>query len=331
MINMDLEINWLSDDGVNLPMINDVPRNLFYDKILSGTVQNKRCCDIGFGTGLLSLLALKHGAKSITAYEKDPTRFELGQRIIKHLGLQDRIELKNCLAKTVDIEKLDCDVVFHEIIHQGLWGEGVWWVRPSMPGKEYAPGNYFFEMYATEISDSTVDGFLNGDPDASYFNPGIEIDPGFIDLINSFIVHDDSRKLKPMLGDNQLKKLEWNKIHKDWSWDPRQVFKTYPKQLLCKYVVDYNESKSTFTDSNGTRVLDLNSSYFTEMIIDTTEWSSTNMMLEFRFGLQHGEERLYLDDCRGWGSEVPWIFIKPKQNLSFTQNFRSGEIRLVKK
>lgn len=71
MIINNMKINWLSDDGVNLLMINDVPRNAFYSKILSKNVQGKKCCDVGFGTGMLSILALKHGATSIIAYEKD--------------------------------------------------------------------------------------------------------------------------------------------------------------------------------------------------------------------------------------------------------------------
>jgi hypothetical protein len=45
------------------------------------------------------------------------------------------------------------------------------------------------------------------------------------------------------------------------------------------------------------------------------------MFLETRFGLQHNNHRLYLNACRNWGEEVPWIFAKPKSNLIFTQNF----------
>jgi len=318
------KINWLLDDGVNLPMINDVPRNVFYDKILSKTVGNKKCCDVGFSTGLLSLLALKHGAVSIIAFEANANRFELGQQIIEHLKLADRIELRNCRATNNDIEQTGCDIVFHEIIHQGLWGEGLWYIKPSKVGIEYVPGNYFFEMYITEISDSTVDGFVNGDHSKDYFNPGIKIDREFIDLINNFIVNDDSRNIQVVDRQDQLQKLNWNNIHKDWSWNPGTVFRSYPKQLACKYEVDYNKRKSTFIDSNGIREIDLDSCNSCEMIIDTKSWQDTNIMLEFRFGLQHGQDRLYLDDCRGWGSEVPWIYSKPKKDLLFVQDFQGN-------
>jgi hypothetical protein len=327
-----MNVDWLNDDGVNLPMINDVVRNVFYDKILSSSVKGKKCCEVGFGTGLLSLLALKHGATRIIAYEKDPGRFELGQEIIKQLKLTDRIELRNELANTENIETTGCDVVFHEIIHQALWAEGLWLIKPLRSGMEYVPGTYFFEMYATEISDTTVDGFQNGDETLEYFNPGIDIDTNFINLINNFITHNDSKKLKPIIDDDQLILPDWNKIHKDWSWNPGHVFRSYPKQLLCKYTVDYNARKMTFVDSNGTREADLDSNSLCQMMIDTSAWRNLNLMLEPRFGLQHNHERLYIDDCRNWGAEIPRIFIKPTSNLLFTQNFdgTNGTFRLSK-
>jgi hypothetical protein len=179
-------------------------------------------------------------------------------------------------------------------------------------------------MYATEISDSTVDGFLNGDQTVEYFNPGIDIDTAFIDLINNFITHDDAKKLKPIAGDNQLIRLDWNKIHKDWSWDPGHVFSSHPKHVLCKYTVDYNARKLIFIDSDGTQEADLDSNSLCQMIVDTSAWQNKNLLIESRFGLQYKQHRLYIDDCRNWGAEIPWIFIKPKSNLQFSQNFNGN-------
>lgn len=317
-------MNWLDDDGINLPMINDVPRNLFYDRILSKNVKGKKCCDIGFGTGLLSILALKHGATSIIAYEQDPDRFELGKKVIAHLGLTNRIELKNQIASYTDIENSDCDVIFHEIVHQGIWGEGLWYIKPSKFGiKKYIPGNYFFELYATEIDDATVDGFLNSDNGIEHFNPGVETRIDFVDLINSFIFKNNSKKIQILTDDDRLIKLDWNKIHKDWSWNPGYVFKNYPKQLLCKYNIDYNTNKHIIVDSKGSNHIDLDITNICEMIIDTSKWRETNMLLELRFGLEHDRDRLYLDECRSWGAEVPWLFVKPKSSLIFVQDFKN--------
>jgi predicted RNA methylase len=87
-------VDFENHDGVYLSMLNDVARNQFYDQILT-EVYDQHCVEIGFGTGLLSMLALKHGARSIVAYESDPDRYRLGCEVIKLLGLQDRITLIN--------------------------------------------------------------------------------------------------------------------------------------------------------------------------------------------------------------------------------------------
>jgi hypothetical protein len=322
------KLNWLSDDGINLSMINDIPRNTFYDKILSHNVKNKKCCDIGFGTGLLSLLALKHGAESVIAYEKDPARFELGQWVIKNLGLSNVIDLRNDLANSQHIVDDQCQVVFHEIIHQGLWGEGVWWIRPETSGITYLPGSLFFELHAVEISDSAVSGMLNGASEVDYFNPGVDIDTEFVNLINQVIL-GESKEITAGDFKDHLVKTSWNSINKYWNCSPLKVFEQHHRQLLAGYTVDYNSCTTTFYDSHGTRTTDLTDPSC-QLLIDTTAWKSKNMLLELRFGLRHEHECLYLDACRGWGEDSPWLFVKPQSDLIFTQNFSKPAFQLKK-
>jgi hypothetical protein len=120
-------IDWELDNGVFLPMIFDVPRNQFYDNVLRDKVQGRECIDVGFGTGLLSLLALKHGATHITAYEFTYERFQLGLHIIKSLGLTDKITLLNERFSDSTYAKFQDQnpVVFHEVIDYNIWKEGV--------------------------------------------------------------------------------------------------------------------------------------------------------------------------------------------------------------
>lgn len=325
---VDLNLNWLRDDGINLPMINDVPRNTFYDKILSENVHDKQCCDVGFGTGLLSLLAIKHGAKHVIAYEKDPSRFHLGQTIIDRLDLKDKIDLRNSVANSSLISQDHCDVVFHEIIHQTLWAEGVWSIRPLIPGTTYLPGTLFFELYGQEISDSTVQGLLYGG-DIDHFNPGVDIDHRFINLINQWILQDQSRKIDELALQDTLFRLDWNQIHKDWSWNPGIVFQQGQKKLLASYHVDYNLLGEIFFDSDGTRHTDLSCDQC-KLTIDTKNWQHKNILLQPRFGLKHNQDILYLDSCRNWGAEVPWVFIKPKSNLIFSHQFSGYNFNLQK-
>ena len=316
-------LNWITDDGINLAMINDVVRNSFYNKILANTVENKHCCDVGFGTGLLSILALMHGAKSVIAYEKNQDRFELGQLLIDRLKLSNKITLINSLATSEHIQSDNCDVIFHEIVHQALWGEGLWYIRPKIASSSYVPGNYFLEIYANEISDSIVDGFINSDYTLDYFNPGIPMPPEFINLVNNVMLGNSVRDLKPVDLKNYLVRTNWNQIHKYWSANPMHVFSKYTKSLVASYDVDYNSRQTLLQDSLGNRTLDFDTN-IVKLSIDSKEWKNKNIMFEVKFGLRHGQEKLYLDHCRGWGQEAPWLFIKPESNLEFRQNFSNG-------
>jgi hypothetical protein len=105
-------------------MLTDKKRNQFYDTVFKEIVPNKNCIDVGFGTGILSLLALKHGAKFIRAYESNVERYELGLYIINKLGLADKIELVNQSFSSSCITSTD-ELIFHEIIGAVLYSEGL--------------------------------------------------------------------------------------------------------------------------------------------------------------------------------------------------------------
>ena len=60
-------MDWLSDDGIFMPMINDTGRNIFYKACIDSVAKDKVICDIGAGTGLLSMLAIQAGAKKVIA------------------------------------------------------------------------------------------------------------------------------------------------------------------------------------------------------------------------------------------------------------------------
>jgi hypothetical protein len=85
-------------------------------------------------------------------------------------------------------------------------------------------------------------------------------------------------------------------------------------------------------DSNGTQETELDADSLCQLMVDTSPWQDQNLMLELRFGLEYKQERLYIDDCRNWGAEIPWIFIRPTSNLLFTQKFHgyNGPFQLTK-
>jgi predicted RNA methylase len=53
------EFDWFKQNGIYMPMINDTGRNIYYKQAIEEAVPGKIVCDIGTGTGLLSILAAK--------------------------------------------------------------------------------------------------------------------------------------------------------------------------------------------------------------------------------------------------------------------------------
>ena len=116
---------WMNMKGGNYKkMIFDKPRNQWYWELLKQS-KNKVCVDVGFGTGILTLIALHHGAKHVYAYEKDPSAFELGKYIIEELGFSDRVTFVNENYTSKDHRHLDIELIFHEIIGRNIWKEGI--------------------------------------------------------------------------------------------------------------------------------------------------------------------------------------------------------------
>lgn len=111
-------------------MIYDVPRNQFYFDLLK-QCKNKICVDVGFGTGLLTIIALHHGAKHVYAYEMESTSFEFGKQIIENMGLSDRVTLINDRYSSFTSE----EIVFSEIIGRSIWNEGIKAVQRQAKGK----------------------------------------------------------------------------------------------------------------------------------------------------------------------------------------------------
>lgn len=178
-------LNWERDQGIQLIMINGVQppgRNQFYDQILKHNVKDRRCLEIGFGTGILSMLALKHGAEHIEAWEQDFNRYQLGCHIIQQLDLESKITLN--FGQYDKQQYTDRDrVIFHEIIGPNVWNEGLWYALP-WHADLVLPGviNVELEVIALDINTYKT-AFLTTRP----FQPGVELDKKFINLVQELI------------------------------------------------------------------------------------------------------------------------------------------------
>ena len=179
------QIQWQHDLGVELRMMNNqlpLGRNTWYQQVLQSTVKDRRCVEIGFGAGLLSIMAVAAGAQHITAWEQDHNRYRLGQHIIQQLDLKDRITLKQ--GKYTAQQTPDPDVVvFHEIIGPNIWQEGM---RDSLPlgTNLIVPGEYIMKFEILAVPDKQYyQSFFS----TRTFDPGIDIDNKYITLVQDLI------------------------------------------------------------------------------------------------------------------------------------------------
>lgn len=296
------EINWITHDGVNRGMINDFVRNQFYDRIISRYVAGQDCVDIGFGTGLLSMMALKHGARHIRAYESDYTRYQLGQSIINDLKLNDRIELVNERFSRGHNQRA---VTFTETVSGDIWGEGLWETLPDDPEQRFLPGTYFVEMWAITVPERFAYGLYQTDQQLECFNPGVDVNQDFVNLINRYQNIDVS-------GPDSLPQgIVYFSRQQDtvWGWIP------YMRAIQAgKIVAQYQTARHI-----------PNTTHF-EMEIDTSEWKNQHVLIVPRAGMKQDQDKLYLDTGHWGPTENPVLLVRPTQNIIVKHNVKNGRI-----
>ena len=77
-------MDWFKDDGIFLPMINDWGRNRAYKSWIDSCVKDKVVCDIGAGTGFLSVLAAQAGAKKVITPSNSSKQFRNWLNLVEH-------------------------------------------------------------------------------------------------------------------------------------------------------------------------------------------------------------------------------------------------------
>lgn len=280
-----------------LPMINDVIRNTFYKNILEN-VKNKRCLEIGFGSGILSILALEQGAKTIIAYEEDIETYELGTKVINSLNLQDRIELINERFNADKIHRHDVDCIFTETINHTLFGESM---LDSVNGilPEILPNNYFLEVYAIPVNNNYAKRLLS--KDSTVCNPGLAIDERFSKTINTILGKQEINLTAGLHGitiGNLDQVLRLYEIHNQ---TPIQSYNIDINKPLLQKGIDW------------TIPLEHNENY----------------LIVFRTGMSYKEHKLYTDVSENWGPFAQYaLIINANSTFRIEQNFNDGNFIL---
>jgi hypothetical protein len=301
-------IDWFNHDGVNLGMINDFMRNQFYDRILSRYVANQCCTDIGFGTGLLSMLALKHGADHVRAFEIDHDRYLLGREIIQRLGLDNKIELVN---ECYDNSYRPSTVTFTETVDGNLWWEGLWNSLPRDKKSIFLPGEYFLEMWAVEIPASFAKGLGVQEQTNRVFAPGVDVDPAFVQTVNELICETADCVFNPMILDKLTPGIMQfdRQVGTVWNWIPYMRAVQAGSVVASYSATQWDEDRESFT-----------------LDVDTKDWRDKTVLIVPRLGMAQDNDRLYLDTGHWGPGENPIILSNPQTNLVVEHSVKTGLI-----
>lgn len=116
-------------DGVHTyhqVMLADIPRNVAYRKAIDLHAAGKTILDIGTGTGLLAMMAVRAGAKHVYAVDRNATKADLARDIIAANGMSDSITVINKMSLDLDRDADlggGVDLVISELFSANVVGE----------------------------------------------------------------------------------------------------------------------------------------------------------------------------------------------------------------
>lgn len=245
------EFDWFKQNGIFMPMINDTGRNQLYKMAIEAAVPGKIVCDIGTGTGLLSILAAKAGATKVYSVEMDPGRAEFATQVIKQVGLDHIIEVINADFLTTDIQ---ADVYISETIGSHVFNENILAISDHAlrNGGVFIPGS--FDLRIAIYEDHPIFPLVILDSQAFEFQPDVDVDITFESIINQQFQnrHPADRTLYqasivnnlfpmlPRFTDLKLTKLYETallRIELGKNIDPVELSLTVPNKELTDYTV----------------------------------------------------------------------------------------------
>ena len=117
--------------GYHFPMIADTTRNGCFDRAITNHLRERPAAashvlDIGSGSGLLAMMAVRAGAKRVSSLDMVPAMAAVATHIVEQNGMCDVVRVQN--AKSTDLEPEDlgglAEMLVCELVDNEFLGEG---------------------------------------------------------------------------------------------------------------------------------------------------------------------------------------------------------------
>lgn len=184
---MTTNFNWLSDNGIFMPMINDIGRNKFYKSVIDNYAPGKTVVDVGAGTGLLSVLSAQAGATKVYAVEANTDRYKFICDIVDKLELTDKIE--PIYGNFLDLN-VSGDIYISETLGWNIFNENIISLakHSQILGGDFVPGK--IKIWAEVYRNHSIFSVLQQNSEANGFEPGIDVDNKFQSLVKGSFEHN---------------------------------------------------------------------------------------------------------------------------------------------
>jgi type I protein arginine methyltransferase len=117
-----MDIQGFANPWEHVRLLSDEPRNSALVELINRHAPQARVLEVGCGTGLLSCIAARVGARKVYAVEPTPL-WELAAELVEHNGLGDIVEVIQ--GKIEDLEPRPVDFAFSELLNADPFYEGV--------------------------------------------------------------------------------------------------------------------------------------------------------------------------------------------------------------
>jgi hypothetical protein len=173
------------------------------------------------------------------------------------------------------------------------------------------------ELHAMTIPDSFADRLFQSDVQHSYFCPGIDIDPDFVNLINNLMAAEPTQPQKVFKDYDYHNSTIWG----GWSFLKAVQFDSVPK--AC-YTIDSSTQLLVKQDSisNTTSTID----FGTKSIELRLDIDPVTTLLVPRVGFECHGRRFILDTAESWGPAYRPTVVRNKTAVIARHCLKSGLI-----